>query len=210
MTRATTFRTTAVIGGLLLAMLMIMTVSRAAFSDVTSNDDNSVAAGSVVLYNDAPNGGAGTGSAGDESGDPMFGTEAEALASAWTVRADNLKPGETVSHCIEIIYGGTLDANAVLQSISVTPSTTAGFEDEINMTVERFNGACGAAGTGTAAVAGGATLGAFTINDPVWPATTGDSQFYLVELELDTAVANSFQGASVSDIDFQWYAENQP
>ena len=45
MTRATTFRTTAIIGAFLLALLMIMTVSRAAFSDPTSNDGNYVDAG---------------------------------------------------------------------------------------------------------------------------------------------------------------------
>lgn len=200
MTRATTFRATAVIGGALLAMLMIMTVSRAAFSDLTSNDDNSVAAGTVVLYNDAPNGGANT-VPGDETGDPMFGP----VATAWTVDASNLTPGGSVQHCIETTYAGSINANVEFESVTPGIGTVPGFGDEINLSVERFSGACGIAGTGSAVASG-------TVANPVlgaetpWGAITGDSEFYLVTLELDLATTNTFQGAELTDIDFQWIA----
>ncbi len=208
MTRATTFRATAVIGGVLLAMLMIMTVSRAAFSDVTSNDGNSVAAGTVVLYNDATDGGTSF-NPGDETGDAMFGTAEEAAASTWTVRADNLNPGTPVEHCIEVSYAGSLDSTARFESVVAgTPSLT-GFDEEINVTVERFATACGVAGDGSTVISG--TLGTpGSSSETPWSATDGDSQFYLVTLELDSGVDNAFQGESLDGINFQWIANQLP
>lgn len=201
MTRATTFRTTAVIGAFLLALLMIMTVSRAAFSDPTSNDDNVVGAGSVVLYNNAPNGGTNL-NPGDETGDPMFG----AAAGIWTVEADNLAPGDAVQHCIITTYAGSLDATVALDSVSVGTPTVPGFDAEINLTVERFTSAdC----TGTPAASAGGTLAAPTISETAWAATGGapdDARSYLVTLELDATADNTFQGASVDEIDFEWVA----
>ncbi len=49
MTRAATFRTAAVVAALLMAALMIMTASRAAFTNPTSNDANYATSGSVNL-----------------------------------------------------------------------------------------------------------------------------------------------------------------
>lgn len=201
MTRATTFRTTAIIGAFLLALLMIMTVSRAAFSDPTSNDANYVAAGSVVLDNNALNGGENA-NPGDESGDPMFG----AAAGAWTVDASNLAPGGSVTHCIDIQYKGSLDATVALDSVVTGTPTVANFDEEINLTIDRYSGsACSGAGT---AVASG-TLGTPSISEAAWAATGGaptDIMSYEITLELDSAAGNAFQGASISDIEFEWLA----
>jgi hypothetical protein len=202
MTRATTFRTTAVIGAFLLALLMIMTVSRAAFSDPTSNDANLVGAGSVVLYNNAPNGGTNL-NPGDETGDPMFG----ATAGVWTVDADNLAPGDTVQHCIVTTYAGSLDATVALDSVSSTGTPTVpGFDAQVNLTVERFNTAdC----TGAATASAGGTLATPVIGETAWAATGGspdDARSYLVTLELDGAAGNVFQGASLDQINFEWVA----
>lgn len=198
MTRATTFRATAIVGGFLLAILMIMTVSRAAFSDPTSNDGNYVASGSVVLYNNAPGGGFNT-SPGDETGDAMFGT----WDGTWVVKADNLKPGDDVSHCIEIIYGGSLDATVKLDSITSDAPSVGGFRNQINVTVDRFTGACGSVGSAT--IASG-TLATPVINESAWSAPAATSQFYLVTLELDIGADNTYQGASVDNINFEWLA----
>ncbi len=203
MTRATTFRTTAIVGGFLLALLMIMTMSRAAFSDLTSNDGNSVAAGTVVLYNDAPNGGDNL-LPGDESGDPMFGTQAQA-AGGWTVRADNLTPGTPVEHCIEVSYAGSLDGTAGFESVVAGAPSVAGFDAEINVTIERFATACGAAGSGSGVLSGTLAAPGASSETP-WAATDGDSEFYLVTLELDGGVTDLFQGADLADIEFQWIA----
>ena len=203
MTRATTFRATAVIGGVVLAMLMIMTVSRAAFSDLTSNDGNSVAAGTVVLYNDAPNGGTNL-NPGDETGDPMFGTTAQA-GGGWTVQADNLNPGTLVEHCIEVSYAGSLNGTAGFESVVAGTPSLANFDDEINVTVERFAAACGVAGSGSGVISGTLAVPGASSETP-WAAADGDSQFYLVTLELDSGVDNAFQGESLGDIGFQWVA----
>lgn len=180
---------------------MIMTVSRAAFSDTTSNDGNLAGAGSVVLYNDAPNGGRNT-TAGDETGNPMFG----AFEGTWTVKADNLTPGVAVDHCIEIIYGGSIDAAVNLDSITSDTPSVRGFRQKVNVTIEQFAGSCGAMGEGVA-VAGG-TLASPTIQPTAeWTAAEGDSMFYLVELEVDASAGNEYQGASVTNIDFEWLAD---
>lgn len=195
------------IGGVLLAMLMIMTVSRAAFSDLTSNDGNSVAAGTVVLYNDAPNGGNNL-NPGDESGDPMFGTAAQA-AGGWTVQADNLNPGTPVEHCIEVSYAGSLDGTAGFESVLAGTPSVANFDAEINVTVDRFDTACGVAGSGDAVISGTLAAPGASSETP-WAASDGDSQFYLVTLELDSGVDNSFQGESLGAIKFQWIANQLP
>lgn len=201
MTRATTFRTTAIIGAFLLALLMIMTVSRAAFSDPTSNDANYVAAGSVILDNNAPNGGENI-SPGDESGDPMFG----AVAGAWTVDAGNLAPGDSVQHCIDIQYKGSLDATVALDSVLTGAVSATDFDAEVNLTIDRFPGnACG--GTGTEIASG--TLAVPSITETAWAATGGgttDVMSYEITLELDSSADNAFQGASISDIEFEWLA----
>ncbi len=205
MTRATTFRTTAVIGAFLLALLMIMTVSRAAFSDPTSNDANFVGAGTVVLDNNAPGGGVNT-SPGDESGDPMFG----ATAGVWTVEADNLVPSGSVQHCIDIQYKGSLDATVALDSVQVGTPSVSGFDGQINLTIDRFSGS-GCSGTATA-IAGG-TLASPSITETAWIATGGvptDIMSYEITLELDSAAGNAFQGATLGGIDFEWLADDQP
>jgi len=205
MTKATTFRTTAIIGAVLLTLLMIMTVSRAAFSDPTSNNANYVAAGSVVLDNNAPNGGTNT-NPGDESGDPMFGAAAQA-AGGWTVQADNLAPGDSVAHCIDIRYKGSLDATVALSSVKTGMATATDFADKINLTIQRFAGS-GCSSTGSDAVAAG-TLSSPGLSADSWSATGGgdtDVMSYEITLELDSAAGNEFQGATLGDIEFSWLA----
>ncbi len=96
MTRATTFRATAVIGGVLLAMLMIMTVSRAAFSDPTANDGNSFTAGNVELTD-------------DDSDTAMF-------------TINPMAPDQSETRCIKVTYSGNLTSNVVLSSLDASVS----------------------------------------------------------------------------------------
>jgi len=71
MTRATTFRAVAVFSGFLIAILMVMSVSRALFTNPTSNDENAWTSGSVVLVNEFATTDGGTPTF-DETGAALF------------------------------------------------------------------------------------------------------------------------------------------
>ncbi|MEN8235060.1 MAG: hypothetical protein ABFR89_09095 [Actinomycetota bacterium] len=178
MTRATTFRATAIVGGFLLALLMIMTVSRAAFSDTTSNDSNAWDSGTVVLTDDFQGVGA------------MF-TE------------PNLVPGATGSNCIAVIYQGSVTANVILSSVSTAGST--GLAPALDITIDRYPDA-GCAGTsslvygGTLAGANGASFG------DTWTATAfGDTQYYGITWTFQSGAGNSYQGKG-AEAAFTWQA----
>lgn len=122
MTRAATFRAAAALGAMLLAALMIMTASRAAFTDTTDNSGNSWSAGTVVL-DSAP------------------------VTALFT--ATGVAPGYTQTECIDVIYTGTLPSTAKLTSI--TGSGDAGLQANLDVTIDRWSGA-GCTGTEVANV----------------------------------------------------------
>ena len=186
MTRATTFRATAVIGGVLLAMMMIMTVSRAAFSDVTSYDDSAFATGTVVLNS----GGASNPFATDENGGAIF-------------TATNAKPGDTATGCVEIIYDGTIDALVELDSVTVVtdPDVLAAVLD---LEINRYTDSSCSTLDDTVSTAGD-TLDNWNDSETAWPASTGDRLWYGVTVTLQD-VDNSYQGLAAADIEFEWIA----
>ncbi len=149
MTRATTLKATAVIGGVLLAMMMIMTVSRAAFTDTTSNPNNAWDAGTVVLTDD------------HQPGTAMF-TEGP------------LKPGDTGDACIGVIYNGTVSSDVVLSAIDTTGST--GLETAIDVVIDKSDGTTCGDGTTTPVYTGG--LDTFTNDAGSWTATSAGTTYY--------------------------------
>lgn len=202
MTRTTTLRAVAVFSGFLIAILMVMTSSRALFTDPTSNDDNAVSSGTVILDNGADND--TDPGLGDGSGDPMF----DLASGTYTVDASDLTPGNSVTNCIEIIYDGTVSADVELTSVTVgtDPGTMAAV---LNLTIDRFDDDvvdCGGtlednAYTGTlAAWASG--------SETAWTASSTESKYYEFTIELDAGAGNAYQGLTTSDIDFEWTATN--
>jgi hypothetical protein len=174
------------IGGVLLAMMMIMTVSRAAFSDVTSYNDSTLATGSVVLYNEdnintAP---------GDENGGFLF-------------QVANAKPGESASACVEIIYDGTIDANVELEAVNVGIDSTPALAPVMDLQIDRYTASGCSVADHDAIVFTGDTLANWSDMESAWSA--GDSRWYGVTVTLQD-VDNSYQSLSASDIDFQWIA----
>ncbi|MEN8115278.1 MAG: hypothetical protein ABFS21_12920, partial [Actinomycetota bacterium] len=176
-TRATTFRATAIVGGFLLALLMIMTVSRAAFSDTTDNTDNSWAAGEVRLTD-------------DDGGLALF-------------TATNIAPGDNGDGCIAVIYEGTVTAAVVLSSVSTAGST--GLAPALDVTIDRYPDA-GCAGTaspvfaGTLAAANGASF------PDSWTATAfGETQYYGITWTFQSGAGNSYQGTG-AEAAFTWQA----
>lgn len=178
MTRATTFRATAIVGGVLLAILMIMTVSRAAFTDTTSNAGNSWESGEVVLTDDWQGVGA------------MF-TEFDLI------------PNATDTACIAVIYEGSIAANVVLSSISTTGST--GLAPALRLNITKWDG--NECGDGSSVlVYTGPMVGAAAFGGPWSASNFGDSQFYEITWTFpSTADDNLYQGKGAMAA-FTWQA----
>jgi hypothetical protein len=83
-------RLAAVVAGLLVMSLLVVTGSRAAFNATTDNNANSFAAGTVVL-------------ADDDAGSVMF-------------NLTGMKPGDTATKCVNVTYTGSLAADVKLYS----------------------------------------------------------------------------------------------
>ncbi len=101
---------------LLMAALLAIGSSWAAFSATTENAANDFAAGTVALTD-------------NDAGVALFDT------------LTNLKPGDGETDCIEVTYSGTLDSQVRMYG-SVTAGT--GLEDYLDFTVERGTGTCAA------------------------------------------------------------------
>lgn len=190
MTRAATFRAAAVLGAMLLAAVMILTASRAAFTDLASNDGNAWSTGTVALHD------------AREPNDPVAGDETFGTA---LFDASNIAPGYTGNNCIDIVYDGSVDATAALTSISVTGD--AALYDELTVVVSRHDGAgCGGAVENTV-IAAPDDLGSFTIVETAWSASGGvaTTKSYDITITLPGSVGNSAQGATAS-ADFEWTA----
>lgn len=150
MTRATTFRATAVIGGILLAMMMIMTVSRAAFTDTTANPGNAWDAGVVELTDDH-----------------------QAPATAMFDEGP-LKPGDSGSACIGVIYNGTVSSDVVLSAIDTSGSD--GLEVAIDVVVDKSDGTTCGDGTTTPVYTGG--LDSFGADAGSWASDVSGTTYY--------------------------------
>lgn len=201
MTRTTTLRAAAVFSGFIIAILMVMTSSRALFTDPTSNDANAVSSGSVSLDNGADND--NDPGIGDGTGDAMFG-----LASGtFTVDASNMVPGDSVTNCIEIIYGGNVSADIELTSVTVG-TDTSGMASVLDLDITRYDDdAADCGGTSEGSTYSG-TLAAWADAETAWTASSAESKWYEFTLALQAGAGNTYQGQTTSGIDFEWTATN--
>jgi hypothetical protein len=200
MTRATTFRAAAVFGGFLLAILMVMSASRALFTNPTSNDANAWTSGNVVLVNEAATTDGGPGPADyDESGTALF-----------TITA--MAPGDSDTVCFEVIYEGNLDALIELDSVMLAGVDENTISAEMNLTIDRYDVAGCDPGDFDADVtndAGSPTLAAPDLVEVAWsPAVPGtdESRWYQITVELDSGATNDMQDRTVDDVEFEWLA----
>lgn len=131
----------AIAAALLMLTVLIVTRSQAAFSDTTANPGNTFGSGSVVITDDAVT--------------AMF-------------NASNMKPGSSVSNCLEVTYEGTLTP----ASIRTYGTSSGALAPYLDMTLEiGTGGGVGACG-GFTADAGGTlfsdTLTQFSTDHTVW------------------------------------------
>lgn len=113
--------------GILLSALLVYQSSHAAFTATTTNPGNAWTTGSVVLSDSQ--GGDSTGA----TGTAMFSVTA-------------LKPGVTVTRCIDVTYSGSLAATVRVYASAVTSVGTS-VGPYLNFKVEERQGTCAALGT---------------------------------------------------------------
>lgn len=181
MTRTSTFRTAAVFGAFLLAILMIMTVSRAAFSDTTANAGNAWDSGEVILTDDFQGSGA------------MFSET-------------NIVPGSSGDNCITVEYLGSVSADVALVNVSTAGST--GLAPALNVTISEYDGP-GCSGTPTQVFDGTmADADAAAFPGSGWTAAAGDSRGYLIEWSFPTTSDDDLYQNKGAMAAFTWQASS--
>lgn len=187
--------TAAAVTGLMLVILMVMGVSRALFTNPTSNDANVWRSGNVVLVNEG---------ALVDGGSPTFDETGMAVFAV-----TDMVPGDTETVCFEVIYEGSVDADILLDSVTIAGVNENSMGAELNMTIDRHTSATCVDGS-PAAVASG-TLSAPVITETAWqPAVPGvdESRYYKISVGFDVAASNTVQGSTVDDVEFEWLATN--
>jgi len=188
MTRAATFRTAAVLGAFLIAALMIMSASRAAFTDSTDNQNNTFATGDVVLTD----------------------SQTENASGAAMFNVSNMQPGDSANFCIDVIYKGSLNADVVTSAVSASDDSTAGDDltKWLDIVADRYAGS-GCSGTAEASGVITGTLDSPTIGESAWSAVGGgtdDIKSYDITVTLNSGAGNEAQGVTSSDGFFEWTA----
>lgn len=194
MSRATSVRVGAAVSAVLIAVLMVMGVSRALFTNPTSNDANAWSSGNVILVNQ---------NALVDGGSPSFDETGVAIFSSAA-----MAPGDSNTVCFEVIYQGSVDADILLDSVLVTGLNDNSIADELNLTITRYTDA--GCTVGAAVVASG-TLSAPGITETAWqPAVAGtdESRYYEITVTLDAAAPNTVQNSTANGVEFEWLATN--
>ncbi len=195
MSRTTTLRLTAVFSGFLMALLMMMGVSRALFTNPTSADANAWSSGNVVLVNEG---------ALIDGGSPTFDETGSAI---FTVT--DMVPGDTTTVCFQVIYEGSVDADILLDSVTIAGLNENSIGAELNLTVDRHTSATCVDGS-PAAVASGAQSAPGITQTARQPATPGvdESRYYEITVTFDSAAPNTVQNSTTNDVEFEWLATN--
>ena len=182
----------AILIGLLASGVMVLTASRAAFTDTTDNTGNAISTGTVVLVD-------------DDSGSAMFNVA-------------GMAPGDSAVTCIAVTYQGTItNPGAVrLYSGGYTDSGTLGAE--LNLVVEEgtgssFGDCSGFTASGT--IESGTLAGFDTTHSDyasgagTWdPSSTPESRSYRFTVSLPTTADNSAQGQSITNLTFTWEVQS--
>jgi hypothetical protein len=180
--------------GLLIATLMVLGVSRALFTNPTSNDANAWTSGNIVLVNQA---------ATTDGAPPDFDESGTAL---FTIT--DMVPTDTNTVCFEVIYEGSVSADILLSTVTIAGVNENSIGDEMNLTIDRYTDS--GCSLGIAAVASG-TLSTPVITETAWqPAVpdTDESRWYKITVEFDTAADNATQDSTINGVEFEWLATN--
>jgi hypothetical protein len=190
--RSVVLNVVAVVLGILVSGTVVLTTSRAAFSDTTANSNNSFTTGTVDLID-------------DDSG-----------SAAFTVT--NMVPGGSVTRCILVTYQGTVPNPGAVRFYSggLTDSGTLG--SHLNLTAEEGTGGDFSTCTGftASAIIESATLTQFNIDHTgysngagTWdPSSTPESRTYRITVQLSASAPSNQQGQSVTGLVFTWETQS--
>jgi hypothetical protein len=186
----------AMIIALVLSGVAVLSTSRAAFTDTTTNDANYVKAGSVSL---------------DDNGQP----------SGVLFEIDNMAPGDTVTRCIEVEYTGSLNPGQVKLYSGGYTEVGGQLDDELDVRVRRGAATGDPFGDCTNYVNGN---GVFTNNSLStfgtthtdyasgagnWdPAAALDAQVYEIRVQLPAGADDVAQGDEVNALQFVWEVQS--
>ncbi len=163
-----------------------------AFSNTTSNDNNTITAGTVTIAdNDA-------------------GSAAYSLPTA--------KPGDSASRCIVVTFGGNLPSSVKLYRSAFTGST--GLESNVDLAITKGTGSaanCSDFTPGTSVYSG--TLSAFSATSwsngmaltnasgsATW--SQNDAVTYKIQATLQSSAPSTAQGLTTGTHSFTWEAQN--
>lgn len=180
----------AIVAGVILSGFLVMSGSRAAFSDTTDNTGNSFTAGTVTLTD-------------DDSATVLF-------------NVSNMSPGDSVQDCIRVTYSGSITDPAAVKVYSAGFTDSSDLANWLNVTIEEGNGGVFGDCTGWviegAAIESGGDLIAFDTAHTdyasgagAWdPSGTPESKTYRFTFALDAATPDTEEGASVTALGFTW------
>lgn len=178
---------------MILVSFLVLSVSKAAFTDATSNSASVIAAGTVDLVD-------------DDTGSVLF-------------NVPTMIPDQTVVNCIVVTYQGSVANPGAVRLYSGGFTDSGDFANYLNLTIEEGTGGSFGDCTGFVSqntIESGGTLtdfGAAHTNYAngagVWdPAATPQSKTYRTTFQLDTATPNAEQGESVTALVFTWEVQS--
>lgn len=182
-----------VITGVLLSSALVLTASRAAFIDTTSNSGNSLDAGTVTLTD-------------DDSDSALF-------------ELNNMAPVDAaVTRCIAVQYSGTITDPGEIHLYSGGFTETGTLSSELDLTIEMGTGGgfSDCTGFSGSTIFATDTLGSFDTSHSdyasglaTWdPASTPETRVFRFTVDLPTDADNNVQGDSISDLVFTWEVQS--
>jgi hypothetical protein len=182
----------AIVLGILASGVVVLTASRAAFSDTADNQSNYFVAGNVELTDELNN-------------------------ATVLFEVDDMVPGQVETRCIEVTYSGSV-ANPGPVRFYSGGATDTGLGAHLNLTVEEGIGGTFAdcSGFDDEVVIESGTFAAFAATHTnygngagTWdPASTPESRTYRITVEFDADAPNDAQGESVTDLTFTWEVQS--
>jgi len=177
----------------LLVGVLVVTSSRATFTDTTDDIGNAFTAGDIDLID-------------DDLGSAMF-------------TITNMEPGDSETDCIVVTYQGSITDPSAVKIYSGGYTDSGDFGDYLNLTIDEGTG--GSFGNCTGFVLGNSIESGGTVADfdtthtnyasgaGVWdPSSTPASMTYRVTVELDSATPTAEEGESVTALTFTWEVQN--
>ncbi len=182
--------------GVMLSSVTVMTATRAAFSDQTSNSGNSVDTGDVTL------------------------TDNDLDVALFTIT--DLVPAGSESTCIEVTYSGSIPDPGVVKVYSGGFTDSNALADHLNITIEESTaiglplGICTGFDLGVTSTVFDDTLTVFggltdyAAGAGTWdPSGTPESRSYRITVELDSgADPVDAQGESITGLIFTWEVQS--